>query len=150
MSRESKILQAGIWSVEKTVYHYECFGWELLSLNGNQITMSRETQNPVYIDLVKNQAKYEQLVQEYKSLQAPSKPQEPPKFLFGRCCLLLVLGIVPGVLYIRYKINQKKAYKEALARFDNSIEELKNKKEETIAKIDQLLTDSRATFFAKQ
>ena len=39
MSRESKILKVGAFGAEKTVYHYESFGWELLSLNGDTITM---------------------------------------------------------------------------------------------------------------
>ena len=73
MSRESKILRAGIYDAETTIQHYESFGWELLSLNGTQITMSRETQNPVYAELVKSQAKYEALYAKYNSIQNPQE-----------------------------------------------------------------------------
>ena len=85
MSRESKIIRTSIYDAEKTIYHYESFGWELLSINGEQITMSRETQNPVYTDLVKSQAKYESLMQEYQGLQNPVAPAKPAPFKFGTC-----------------------------------------------------------------
>ena len=94
MSRESKILRTSVYDAEKTIYHYESFGWELLSINGEQITMSRETQNPVYTDLVKSQAKYESLMQEYQGLQNPVAPAKPAPFKFGTCLLLLVLAVL--------------------------------------------------------
>lgn len=150
MSRESKILQAGVWSAEKTVYHYESFGWELLSLNGNQITMSRETQNPVYTDLVKYQAKYEQLVQDYKNVRDPQQPVKPANFQFGKCCLLLVMFVVPGALYIGYKINQYNKYKEKMVAYEQQLKECQDKRAKISAEIEQLLSDSRATFFGKQ
>ena len=104
MSRESKIIRASVHDAEKTIYHYESFGWELLSINGEQITMSRETQNPVYSELVKNQAKYEGLMQSYIALQRPAAPAKPAPFKFGTCLILLLLAVLPGALYIAYKV----------------------------------------------
>ena len=42
MSREAKIFEPNVWGVQETITHYEAFGWELLSINGKQIVMSRE------------------------------------------------------------------------------------------------------------
>lgn len=149
MSRESKILKVGAFGAEKTVYHYESFGWELLSLNGDTITMSRETQNPVYTDLVKNESKYEQLVAEYNSVPHPGKPVKPAPFNLKTCGILLLLLVVPGALYIAYKINQNKKYKEAMSAYENAVSAREEKKKGIMAKIDQLLINSRATFFGQ-
>ena len=150
MSRESKILTSGAWGAEKTIYHYESFGWELLALNGNQITMSRETQNPVYTDLVKYQAKYEQLTAEYNGIKYPKKPLRPERFSFGTCLLLLLLLILPGAAYITYKIIQNNKYKDAMAVYQNQVADCDKKKAELQAEIDKITADSRATFFSKQ
>ena len=56
MSKESRIIKAGPHGTQATITDYECFGWEVLSINGADIIMSRETQNPVYAELVKAQA----------------------------------------------------------------------------------------------
>lgn len=149
MSRESKILKSGAFSAEKTIYHYESFGWELLSLNGDTITMSRETQNPVYADLIRNEAKYEQLVRDYNGVRYPKKPEKPAPFLLKRCCILLLLMVVPGALYIAYKVKQNNDYKANLAEYNNAIARCEKEKQEIMTKIDRLLMDSRATFFGQ-
>lgn len=150
MSRESKILNAGVFSAQETISHYESFGWELLSLNGSQITMSRETQNPVYSDLVKNQAKYEELTLKYLSISDPTAPACPNEFAFGTCLLLLVLGVVPGVIYIAYKINRHLAYKEAMQRYQDEKREVNKERESILAQMQEVALNSRATFFSRQ
>ncbi|MBR2612785.1 MAG: hypothetical protein IKC72_06925 [Clostridia bacterium] len=150
MSRESKILNAGLWGAEKTIHHYESFGWELLSLNGQQITMTRETQNPVYSDLVKFQAKYEELVLAYSSVKYPAAPEKPAPFSLKRCLILLLLAVIPGAAYIAYKIVQNNKYKEAVQEYENKKAECNAKKEKIAQEIEQTINDSRATFFGKQ
>ena len=150
MSRESKILDGKAWGVEKTIHHYESFGWELLSLNGNQITMTRETQNPVYADLVKYQAKYEELVCAYRTVRYPEPPEKPTEFKFGLCLFLLVLAVVPGALYIAYKVKKKKEFEEAVKAHVAAKAECDKKKSDILAEIEKTLNDSRATFFGKQ
>jgi hypothetical protein len=150
MSRESKILTAGILNTQETISHYESFGWELLSLNGSQITMSRETQNPVYADLVKHQAKYEDLETEYNSICDPLRPEKPAGFEFSTCLLLLILAVVPGLLYIAYKIYKNKIYQEAFASYNAKVNEIKKKRESILSEMKQVALDSRAIFFGKQ
>ena len=150
MSRESKIIHANLHSAEKTIYHYESFGWELLSLNGNQITMSRETQNPVYTDLVKSQAKYEALMQEYASIRDPNPPARPAEFKLGTCLILLLLAVVPGALYIAYKVKKNQEYKQAVASYESAIAQCKEKRRAIIEEMEKVALDSRANFFAHQ
>lgn len=150
MSRESKIFKSEIGGVEKTIYKYESFGWELLSLNGDQIVMTRETQNPVYADLVRNQEKYEQLIKDHENVSYPKPPAKPESVNPGLCFLLLLLLIAPGVFYIRYKMKESKQYKEALAAHKNEIAACDKKKADILAEMEQLLLDSRTLFFSKQ
>ena len=149
MSRESKIIKTSINDVEKTIYHYESFGWELLSINGEQITMSRETQNPVYPDLVKSQAKYESLMQSYLTLKNPTAPIKPAPFKFGTCLILLLLAVLPGALYIAYKVKKHADYKNACAAYDVALASVERKKKEILADMDTVARDSRATFFGQ-
>lgn len=167
MSRESKILQAGPWGAQATITHYESFGWELLSLNGNQITMSRETQDEVYPELVKHQTAYEDKLAAYQSMKAPVHPQKPhapmrpAPFKLGLCLILLLIGIVPGALYIAYKVNKNNEYKVACEAHREACEENSRKinqmdaeytaaREALRAEMDAIATESHAIFFSKR
>lgn len=150
MSRESKIIQASVHSAQKTINHYESFGWELLALNGAQITMSRETQNPVYPELVKSQARYEELMAKYASVINPPAPEKPAEFKLGTCLLLLLLAVVPGALYIAYKIKKYNDYKAQLAAYNNTVANNEKIKKELMDEMEKVALDSRATFFGKQ
>ena len=150
MSRESKIIQATIHSAQKTISHYESFGWELLSLNGAQITMSRETQNPVYSELVKNQAKYEELMLKYASIINPPAPEKPAEFKLGTCLILLLLAVVPGALYIAYKVKKHNEYKAALAAHQKTVADNEAARNGLKNEMEKVALDSRATFFGKQ
>ena len=160
MSRESQIITATLWGAEKTIQQYESFGWELLSLNGNQITMSRETQNPVYSQLIKYQARYEDKMAEYNSIKnpaAPAAPAKPPKFRFKTAFWLFVALVIPCIAYITYKVLEWKKYQEALAAHENAlvahkaeIEKCDARRKAILAEIDQITMDSRATFFSQQ
>ena len=113
MSRESKIITAQEFDTQVTISHYESFGWELLSINGKQITMSRETQNPVYTDLVKHQSSYEDLLGRLRAMRAPQPPVKPNRFSFSTWFLTLILFVIPCVAYTAYKIVKHYKYKNA-------------------------------------
>lgn len=150
MSRESKILTATTWSPQQVVSHYECFGWELLSLNGNQISMSRETQNPVYSDLVKLQAEYEATVAEYEALSYPHAPVKPASVTFKNIAISFICLIIPCIIYVWYKINQHNKYKEAMAAYDLECKRVDSKKQELLKKIDSITLQGRTVFFSRQ
>ena len=165
MSRESKILQVGPWGAQSTVSHYESFGWELVSMNGNQIVMSRETQDSVYPELVKHQAAYEEKVAEFNALKAPaatklpSAPVAPAPISIKTCVLLFILMIFPFVLYLLYKTKQKNAYSETLAAHNAACAELKANakkamdtynatKSRLAEEAERIAAESRAIFFS--
>lgn len=150
MSREAKIIHATVCDAEKTIYHYESFGWELLSLNGSQITMSRETQNPAYAELVKSQSKYEDLAKQYSALQYPTPPQKNYEFKLGTCALLLLLFVVPGALYIAYEVYKHKQYTESVALYQRQVVSIDMKKKQLMDEMERVALESRATFFGKQ
>ena len=153
MSKESKILQAGPWGAQSTITHYESFGWELVSLNGNQIVMSRETQDSVYPELIKHQAAYEEKVAAYEALRKPVlvPPVEPKPISIKTCFILFLLFVVPFALYLTYKILKKKEYNENFAAHQAELTEAMNAynatKSRLIAEAETIATESRAIFF---
>ncbi len=150
MSRESKIINAKEFDTQATISHYESFGWELLSANGNQITMSRETQNPVYTDLVKHQAEYESLLGKLRTLPYPVAPQRPVPFELGKCFRMLLCLIVPGIAYIVYKTVKHKKYKEALAVYEQELADCNRRRADLIAKMEAVALESRGIFFSQK
>lgn len=150
MSRESKIFKATIYDTQETISHYEAFGWELLSLNGSQITMSRETQNPVYPELVKHQAKYEELYNKYCAVRYPIEPQRPASFDFVLFLVLCALAIFPGAIYTYNKISQFRLYNEALQKYHAAVQRTNELKESILAEMEQVALDSRVIFFSRQ
>jgi hypothetical protein len=150
MSREAKILKPGEMGLEKTVHHYESFGWELLSLNGDTIALSRDTQNPVYTTLVRNEIKYNKLVKEYNEMEAPMPPVEHAPFKFGKCLILLILGVIPGIIYIGCKSSHKRQDRMANAKYQRELDRFEESKKEALDTIAKLLKESRATFYARR
>ncbi len=149
MSRESKLMTANQNSVQQTISHYEAFGWELLSINGTQITMSRETQHPSYAELVKLQAAYEECVAEYKSLRAPVAPVAPPPINPGTCVFSFICLVIPCVIYVTYKILQKKKYQEAYSLYMLECDAFEQKKKALKDKMEDIVLQGRTAFFAK-
>jgi hypothetical protein len=64
--------------------------------------------------------------------------------------LLLILAVVPGLLYIAYKIYKNKIYQEAFASYNAKVNEIKRKRESILSEMKQVALDSRAIFFSKQ
>lgn len=140
MSRESKIFTETKLGIGNRVKEYESFGWELLSINGTDVSMSRETQNKVYADLIKFEYKYEALREELAALVRPIKPT--PINILG-AFLGILCFIVPGVLYIIYKIKKSKQYQEELSEFELEYKKL-------LQEIKKVCEESRSTFFSRQ
>ena len=164
MSRESKIINVesaslvysanesaiGVKYQQDIIQAYESFGWELLGINGDQISMSRETQNPVYSDLIKYQAQYEAKIAEIKALGFVDEPEEPDEFdleTFGICLICL---IIPGLVYAGIKIGQHISYKAKMEEYELAVAELEKKKNKIREEMKKIALDSRATFFARQ
>ena len=150
MSREAKIIKPGAWDIEQTINHYESFGWELLSIDQDSVVMSRETQSPIYDALLKNEAKYQKLINEYMEMTYPEAPEAHKPFRFGKFLVLFILGVLPGFIYACRKRRQKKNHKKALQRYQKMIEIRDGEKQELLERIEQLVLNSRATFYAKR
>jgi len=141
MSRESKIFTAqNKQIIGNRVKEYESFGWELLSINGHDVSLSRETQNKVYSELVKFEYQYDALREQQDKL---SIPKTPTPFNFILLLIGLLLFVLPGILYIAYSIWRSVQYKEALESYKNEFERL-NKE------IKKVCDDSRTVFFSRQ
>ena len=150
MSRESKIIVSDQFDAQKTICDYESFGWELLSINSNQITMSRETQNPVYPDLVKHQAKYEELLKKYKAIAMPLYPKKPAPFRIGTWFKTLLCLVIPCVIYTTCKIIQNNKYKKALAEYSAEMVQATAEKSQLMEEMEKVALESRTIFFSKQ
>lgn len=150
MSRESKIIESYDFGVQTTIKHYESFGWELLSINGNQITMSRETQNPVYSDLVKLQARYEETLAKYNNLRGPVPPVKPARVSAKTCFISFICLVIPCVVYVTYKILQNKKYKEANAEYMQNMNAYKNEKQKLRDLMEEIALQGYTTFFSQQ
>lgn len=140
MSRESKIFTTSKLKISEKVKDYESFGWELLSINGTDVSMSRETQNKVYVELVKYEHQYEELALRRNGIEYPKKPTNMDA---GIVILLLMLFIIPGIIYIYVKVQQDKKYNELY-----SIAESERMRLEDAMK--DVCNVSRATFYSKQ
>lgn len=150
MSRQSKIITAKEFDTQSTISHYESFGWELLSINGNQITMSRETQNPVYTELVKHQSEYETLLQKFKALPIPQAPIKPAPFRFKTWFISLILFVAPCVIYTTYKIIKHIKYKKAFENYTADYLLYNEEKSRIFNKMEEVALESRVIFFSKQ
>ena len=156
MSREAKILETPIWDTQTTVRYYECFGWELLTLNGKQIALTRETQDSVYPALVEKEEISAKILAQYLALRHPDipDPQMPEPFSLKTCLVRFLLLIVPGVLYIVKKNKEKKAYAEALAatnaRRCEAERVYEEKKHDLLDELTRNAAESRALFFGKR
>ena len=150
MSREAKIFEPNVLSVQETITHYEAFGWELLSINGKQIVMSRETQNPVYSELVKYQAEYEKIAAECEKLVEPDFPNKPLPIFAGVCVGTFMLFVVPCALYVTYKILEKKKYNKSLRIYKAAHKNYVERRLELLGKMKAIHAESRDVFFLKK
>jgi hypothetical protein len=143
MSRESKIFDVTEKKhIKNKVRDYESFGWELLSINGLDVSMSRESQSPVYAELVKFEYEYEELVSQQEELYH-RRPIKPAPFNFVLALLLLVIFVLPGVVYIVLAIMKNKKFKQDYEVWDLEMRKLEGEKR-------RVCNESRSTFFSRQ
>lgn len=141
MSRESKLFTAPNKKViGDRVKEYESFGWELLSINGLDVSLSRETQNSVYTELVKYEYQYDVLREKVDNLQ---KPSQPAAFSLGLFLVATLIFIVPGVLYVYFYLKKKNEYIEQVRVYEETYAKL-------LIEIKKVCDDSRAVFFSRQ
>ena len=141
MSRESRIFQVAYFqNAQEVISNYESFGWELLSVNGDQLTMSRESQIDCYTDLVKYQSQYEEKLKEYLAIVDPAAPNP---ITFGGCFWSFILAVFPLAIYLTVKIKKRNAYNEAVS--NNNARRAKLKSE-----MDAIALESRGVFFSKR
>lgn len=141
MSREAKIFSVNYKEeVGKRIKEYESFGWELLSINDLDISMSRETQNKVYVELVKYEYEYELLNNKIDEMERPVRPYP---FNLGSAVLGLLILVLPGLLYILHKIQENKDYQASMDQYNFEKEQIEKK-------IKEVCNTARATFFARQ
>ena len=150
MSRESRIITAVEFDAQKTISHYESFGWELLSINGTQITMSRETQNPVYTELVKHQSQYETLLARLRALPIPCAPKERAPFSFKTWFISLICLVIPCIVYTVYKIVEHSNYKNEYEEYSKKLATYKAERTMILNEMDAVALESRGIFFSKK
>ncbi|MDR2091415.1 MAG: hypothetical protein LBP62_07210 [Clostridiales bacterium] len=101
MSRESKLIECQKEDKQQIIYDYESFGWELLSVTEKGIALSRETQNPVYGDLLKYQIQYENTQEQINKLknttilfQFEEMKEKPKTKLINVLIIIMISAIV--------------------------------------------------------
>jgi hypothetical protein len=150
MSRESKIITSFPFGDETTIKHHESFGWELLSFSGKQAIMTRETQNPVYDQLVIYEEKYYNLVEAYKTVPLPNAPKKPKKFDFSIFFILFLCLIIPSVVYVVIKILQNRKYKKQKGIYESQMDYYHERRNKILSMIKETVANSRTLFFARQ
>lgn len=105
--------------------------------------MSRNTQNPTYVHLVKYENEYETLVEELVNTRKKLNELKYQPITPGLFFILTIMLIFPSVLYYLYKKKQKEEYLSNKEQLENQISNL-------LQKIKQVTNDSRATFFSQR
>lgn len=136
MSREAKLVESSVFKAQTTIKHYECFGWELLNYQDSRISLTRETQNPKYKQLVAYEKKYESLVKKFKGMAF----QHCEPIRIGLTIILLLLFFIPGIIYLTIKLIQQKNDREAYEEYLQERQEIQNE-------IQDVLKKSRKLFF---
>ena len=104
------------------------------------VSLSRETQNSVYTELVKYEYQYDVLREKLDNLK---KPIQPSSFSLIMFLVSTLLFVVPGVLYVYFYIKRKKQYEEDLKVYNETCDQL-------VKEIKKVCDDSRAVFFSRQ
>jgi len=162
MSRETKILEVERSLIQKGIFHHESFGWEVAYMpypSGSNfiLALSRETQNPVYPQLVAYEARYQAVQKEISDLAAELRKLihirngiHIEKFNVGVAILLFILFIIPGIIYVA-NINKNNAIKQK--EFDDlsqRIDDIQANIQSLETELTDIVNESRATFFARQ
>lgn len=107
MPRESKFFTVpNRRNLSEKVKELESFGWELSSINGLDVMMTRETSNKVYPDLIRYEYEYEALREECNNLEEPMSPN----FSVVLFIIWIILFILPGIIYLIIYLYSKQKY----------------------------------------
>ncbi|MDR3263641.1 MAG: hypothetical protein LBT30_04955 [Clostridiales bacterium] len=175
MSRESLILNCDVLQQQQTVHDYESFGWELLNVSDNRISLSRETQNQIYPELLKHQIQYEEIKKKIKgennyfeTIKAPTKPIYKAIYFIilfiisiiffiiyfnsqnKNTLILGIISIIIIIIYILYITNKKKIYNLENEKYQKTCEEHNITINKLNYEKNKICETSRATFFSKQ
>lgn len=104
------------------------------------VSLSRETQNSVYTELVKYEYQYDVLREKLDNLK---KPIQPSSFSLIMFLVSTLLFVVPGVLYVYFYIKRKNQYEEDLKVYNETCDQL-------VKEIKKVCDDSRTVFFSRQ
>jgi len=133
MARESKIFHGN----QDDVKHYECFGWELLSFNHGEASMTRETTMDHRSELLLKEQEYEDVKNEINNMQLPATYK---KASFKLGLFLFILCIFPCVLYLVFKNKEKQRCLAEKAAFVA-------KQKELYAKLEDICNEAKALAF---
>ncbi|MDR3293162.1 MAG: hypothetical protein LBT20_03555 [Clostridiales bacterium] len=178
MSRESKIIDCETQEQKQITYDNESFGWELLSISENRITMSRETQNPIYNELLKFEIEYRDITKEIEKTKKEKKEFEKTKpneissgvaigiilLIATTICILIaftanykIAWIIMSVVligffiaYLLYKRKQINENEKELKLFNTKINEYNQKINLLNKNRKKVCEDSRTTLFSKE
>src|SRR5690606_19014226 len=93
-----------VYSANAIVFERESFGWELTSASDLNIAMSRDTSIPHYMKLLQYENDYNEHLNRFY------KYHRRARFNLKIYLILLLILVVPGFLYIIYKVyNSMKA-----------------------------------------
>ena len=150
MSREALVKFYSNSNVHSNIYHYECFGWELIQLTENKLVFSRETQDEVYDELVKYERQYNDLYEQKAKLVDPKKPINSKPFNLLLCLVLFVLFIIPGIIYLIINKKNQDKYAEQLRMYDEDLLAYKDELADLNTQMANILAKSRALFYSKR
>lgn len=140
MPRESKFFTVpNRRNLSEKVKELESFGWELSSINGLDVMMTRETSNKVYPDLIRYEYEYEALREECNNLEEPMSPN----FSVVLFIIWIILFILPGIIYLIIYLYSKQKY----MRLYN---EYKSKYEQLTQQIKEICAKSRQLFYSRE
>lgn len=145
MSRETKIVYVDdinpvASNKTTTIKHYESFGWEVLQIDNDEITLSRETQNDKYSELVKYEDEYEEICKQVSQLKRQFKRTKSYNSKLG--FFLFILAVIPFIIYLTLFIINNKKIKENNELLNAEIDKLINK-------ANKICDESRNLFFSK-
>ena len=161
--------------INSTIRQWERWGWELISNQRcqefvkqdpdgtkhyetfNKLTFSRDKDASWYKELISLEAEYDNVCHEVdrEREKEPKVPSKPYFYINLLCALvLLFIFIVPGVIYIAFRImkyvKEKKDYEAMLKEYriqhenwkkSNKIKELQAREDEILEKRDALMND---------
>ena len=150
MSRESFLVDVGNNPYQPVIFHYECFGWELIQVHNRTLVFSRETQDAVYQDLVNYELDYNRLNKEKIAMRPPVHPEKVEEMNVLLLIVLFILFIIPGVLYLLKCKKQKEEYEQKVNQYNQALAAFNERTRDLTNQMAAIETQSRVLFFGKR